>query len=136
MTANNAYGQYKRNAALTSQPEDLVLMLYNGLIKFTMQAVSAVDETNVEKANNCILRAQDIVDEFLRTLDRSYEISKSMELMYDYMRRRLVDANIAKDKEILEEVLGLAKELRDTWEQAMKIAKQQNRQANKVASAV
>jgi flagellar protein FliS len=53
-----------------------------------------------------------------------YEISQSLALLYDYMYRRLIDANIKKDKDILEEVLGFAKELRDTWAQAMKLAKQ------------
>jgi flagellar protein FliS len=53
----------------------------------------------------------------------NYEISKSFDSIYEYMYRRLVDANIRKDKAILEEVLGYAKELRDTWQEAMKLAK-------------
>ena len=63
----------------------------------------------------------------MNTLDMNYEISSSLNSIYDYMLRRLIDANVAKDKEILDEVLGFAKILRDTWEQAMKISKKQGR---------
>jgi len=99
-------------------------MLYNGLVKFIMQAQCAIDEKDNGKAHNCIVRAQDIVLHFSTTLNMEYEVSHGLAQMYDFMYRRLIDANIKKDKEILEEVLGFAKELRDTWSQAMKLAKQ------------
>ena len=100
-------------------------MLYNGLVKFIMKAQDAIEKKDMEDANNNIIRAQDIVLEFISTLDRSYELSNSLLLLYDYMHRRLIDANIHKDTKVLEEVLGFAKQLRDTWEEAMKIAKRQ-----------
>lgn len=125
MTLNNAYNQYKENSVHTATPEELTLMLYNGLVKFLMQAQMAVNGKNIEKAGNCIIKAQDIVSEFRYTLDMKYEISQQLDLIYDYIYRRLVDANIKKDNGIIEEVLDLVKELRDTWEKAMKIAKQQ-----------
>lgn len=130
MIPNNAYNQYKENSVYTAAPEELTLMLYNGLVKFIMQAQLAIDEKNIEKSNNCIIRAQNILYEFQNTLDMSYDISSNLALIYDYMVRRLIQANMKKDKEILEEVLDLAKELRDVWAQAMKLAKQkQPRQA-------
>jgi flagellar protein FliS len=98
-------------------------MLYNGLVKFLMQAQDAFDIDSIEKANNSILRAQAIISEFQATLNKQYEVANNLELLYDYMYRRLVEANIKKDKSIVEEILGYAKELRDTWAQAMKIAK-------------
>lgn len=128
MSYNNAYNQYKENSVYTASPEELTLMLYNGLVKFIMQAQAAVEEKNIMKANNCIIRAQDIIVEFQTTLDMQYEVSKNLMSLYDYIYRRLVQANIKKDKDILEEILGLAKELRDTWSQAMKLAKQQRPQ--------
>ncbi|MCX7920753.1 MAG: flagellar export chaperone FliS [Clostridia bacterium] len=127
MVLNKGYEQYKESSVLTASPEELTLMLYNGLVKFIMKAQQGLDEKNLEKVSNSIIRAQDIIVEFRTTLDMKYEISKNLELIYDYMHRQLIDANLKKDKEILEEVLGLAKELRDTWAQAMKIAKQQPR---------
>lgn len=124
MTPNVPYNQYKQNSIFTASPEELTFLLYNGLVKFIMQAQAAIDEYNYDKANNSIIRAQDIVLEFQATLDMKYELSQSLVLLYDYMYRRLIEANIKKDNEILEEVLGFAKELRDTWAQAMKLAKQ------------
>lgn len=125
MSLNRAYNQYKENSIFTSTPEELTLMLYNGLVKFIMQAQCSINENNIEKANKSITRAQDIISEFLITLDMKYEVAGNLALMYDYMYRRLIDANVKKDHAILGEVLGFAMELRDTWTQAMKIAKQQ-----------
>ena len=124
MALNKAYNQYKENSIFTSSPEDLTLMLYNGLIRFIMRAQADINNSEIEKANNSIIRAQDIVCYFQSTLDMKYEVSEGLDMIYDYMYRRLFTANIKKDKEILEEVLGFAKELRDTWAQAIKLAKQ------------
>ena len=123
MALNRAYNQYKQSSIYTATPEELTLMLYNGLVKFIMQAQKAIDDKEISKANEAIIRAQDIVREFQNTLDMKYEVSHGLMLLYDFMYRELVSANIKKDKSILEEVLRFAKELRDTWMQAMKLAK-------------
>ncbi|HPD01284.1 MAG TPA: flagellar export chaperone FliS [Acetivibrio sp.] len=125
MSLNNAYNQYKENSVHTATPEEQTLMLYNGLVKYLMQAQMAVNGNKIEKAGTCIIKAQDIISEFRSTLDMKYDISHQLEQLYDYMYRRLVDANIKKDIGIIEEILGFAKELRDTWEKAIKIARQQ-----------
>ena len=127
MIAYNAYNQYKVNSIYTASPEELTLMLYNGLVKFIMRGIDSIEKKNIQDANTNIIKAQNIVSEFMNTLDMNYEISSSLNSIYDYMLRRLIDANVAKDKEILDEVLGFAKILRDTWEQAMKISKKQGR---------
>jgi len=124
MIAQNAYNQYRENSILTASPEELTLMLYNGLVKFIMRALDAVEKNRIEEAHSNIVRAQDIVQEFMLTLDRKYPVAASLELIYDYMLRRLIEANIRKDAEILNEVLNMARQMRDTWEQAMKLAKQ------------
>lgn len=125
MIAYNAFNQYKENSINTASPEELTLMLYNGLVKFIMKSMDAIQKKNMVEAHNSIIRAQDIVCEFMNTLNMNYALSTSLELIYDYMLRRLVEANTKKDESILAEVLGYAKLLRDTWEQAMKLAKQQ-----------
>ena len=127
MIAYNAYNQYKENSIFTASPEELTLMLYNGLVKFIMRGIDSIEKKNIQDANTNIIKAQNIVSEFLNTLDMNYEISGSLNSIYDYMLRRLIDANVAKDRDILEEVLGFAKVLRDTWEQAMKISKKQGK---------
>jgi flagellar protein FliS len=123
---NNPYEQYKENTVFTASPEELTLMLYNGLVKNILIAQNAVLNKDIQKSHNHIIKAQDIIYEFICTLDMKYEVATGMASMYDYMIRRLNEANIKKDSVILEEVLGFAKELRDTWSQAMKIAKKQN----------
>lgn len=124
MALNKAYSQYKENSIYTSTPEELTLMLYNGLIKFLMKAQSGIDEKDIEDTSYSILRAQDIIFYLRTTLDMKYELSKDIDSLYEYMDMRLVEANIKKDQEILAEILGMAKEFRDTWSQAMKLAKQ------------
>ena len=125
MFDNNGYNQYKQNSINTATPGELTLMLFNGLVKFIMQGQNGIDEKNTVKSHDGIIRAEDILTELRATLDLNYEIAKYLDSLYEYMHRRLIQANIKKDKEILEEVLGMAKELRDTWAQAMKLAKQQ-----------
>jgi len=117
------YDQYRENSVYTASPEELTLMLYNGLVKFIMKAQYAITKNDMQGAHDNIIKAQNIVQEFIATLDKSYEVSTHLLLLYDYMYRRLVEANVQKSIEILSEVLGFAKELRDTWEQAMKLAK-------------
>ena len=122
---NNPYQQYQQNTVMTASPQELTMMLYNGLVRFLKMACQGIEEKNVEKANNNIIKAQNIITEFICTLDVQYDVTQGLLSMYEYMNRRLLEANIKKDKEIVTEVLGYAENLRDTWEQAMKLAKQQ-----------
>lgn len=133
MALNKEYNQYKENSIYTASPEELILMLYNGLVKFIMQAQSAIAENDMEKVNNSIIRAQDIVLHFKATLDMKYEVSRGLDLLYDFMYRHLLEANIKKDKTMLEDVLSLVKELRDTWNRALKLVKQTQSKQRQIA---
>lgn len=124
---NNPYAKIKQNSILTASPQELTLMLYNGAIKFGNQAIEAIRKNDIEKAHNKIIRVDDIVLEFIASLDHNYEVASNMELMYDYMHRRLIEANVTKDIEILEEVNGLLREFRDVWKEAMELAKNPSR---------
>ncbi|MDK2800267.1 MAG: flagellar secretion chaperone FliS [Clostridiales bacterium] len=123
MAINNPYAQYKQNMAMTAPPQELTLMLYDGAIKFIKQAIIYTQEKKYDKASHFNVRAQDIISELNTTLDMQYEISHNLRSLYDYMMRRLVEANIKKDANILDEVLGFVTELRDTWKEAMKLAR-------------
>ncbi|HYE83649.1 MAG TPA: flagellar export chaperone FliS [Clostridia bacterium] len=125
VSSSSAYKQYQQNSVNTASPQELTFMLYNGLIRFLKLAHEGITEKNIEKANNNIIRSQDIIMEFAATLDMQYEVSNGLMALYDYMNRRLIEANLHKDNAIVEEIIGLAEELRDTWAQAMKLAKQQ-----------
>ena len=123
MITQNPKMQVLQKQVETASKEELTLMLYEGGIKFLNQAVIAVEKNDVVKANNLIQRVEDIVREFQITLNHDYEVSKHLNLLYDYMYNRLVEANLQKDVEILNEVLGMFREMRDTWKEAMKLAK-------------
>jgi len=111
--------QYLEQKIMTASPEELTFMLYEGLVKFIKQGILYNDDNNVQKTHDAILRSQAIVNELAVTLNKEYAVSEGLELMYDYMNRRLTDANMGKDSDILKEVLGYAETLRDTWKQAM-----------------
>lgn len=123
MISNNAYNKYRNNSINTATPQELTLMLYNGAIKFCNQAIVSIENQNMEDAHIYITRVEDIIDEFTITLDKKYSVASNFEMIYNYISDRLVEANINKDKDILNEVLGYLRELRDTWKDAMKLAK-------------
>lgn len=120
MVLPNAYAQYNNSKVLTASPAELTLMLYDGAIKFCNVAIIAVEQKDIEKANNNILKVERIVDYFRQTLDMSYEVAQDFERVYAYLSQRLVEANIKKDKEILEEVNQHLHAMRDTWKEVMK----------------
>ncbi|MCL2574437.1 MAG: flagellar export chaperone FliS [Defluviitaleaceae bacterium] len=122
----NPYDKYRNNAVFTATKEELTLMLYDGALKFCNQAIVALEGKNYEKTHELILRVENIVREFQITLDMKYEISKQLNLIYDYLYTRLVSANMGKDVSILEEVRDHLRSLRDTWKEAMKLARQQS----------
>lgn len=120
----NPYTQYKNNAIATATPAELTLMLYEGAIKFGNIAIKAIEEKDVEKAYKNIVKVQNIIAEFRNTLDFKYPVAKDFDRVYEYLERRLIEANISKDKEIMEEVVGHIRSMRDTWKEVMKRAKQ------------
>lgn len=122
MVAKNPYAQYNNNKVMTASPRELTLMLYDGAIKFCNIAIMAIEKGEVEKAHTNILKAGRIIDEFRITLDTSYEVAADFERIYIYISARLVEANVNKDIEILEEVLTHIRSLRDTWKEAMALA--------------
>ena len=124
MAMNNPYQSYQTNAVQTASPGELTLMLYNGCLKFIAQAKKAIEDKDIEARNTNLLKAQKIIQELMVTLNMEYEVAKSMMTMYDYMYRRLVEANIKSDISILEEVEGYVKEFRDTWKQVIQMNRQ------------
>lgn len=121
--AVNAAEVYKDNRILTANPAELTLMLYEGAIKFCNIAIMAIEKNNIEKANVNILKAERIIVELRATLDFKYPVAKQFDNVYDYIYRRLIEGNIKKDIEIIEEALGYIREMRDTWKEVMKLAK-------------
>lgn len=124
MALPSAYAQYNNSRILTASPAELTLMLYEGAIKFCNIAIVAVEQKDIEKAHNNIIKTERIIDYFRQTLDMKYPVAQDFDRVYTYLARRLTQANIKKDKEILEEVNQHLRDMRDTWKQVMAQNKQ------------
>ena len=122
---NNPYQSYQQNSVNTASPGELTLMLYNGCLKFITLAKKAITAGNVQDKNTNLIKAQNIIHEFMVTLNMDIKVSDELMVMYDYIHRRLVEANVKSDLTILEEVEGLVRELRDTWKQVIQLNRQQ-----------
>src|SRR4051812_29290000 len=125
MAMNNPYQSYKQNSVNTASPGELTLMLYNGCLKFITLAKKAINNGNVQEKNTNLIKAQNIIHEFTVTLNMDVKVSNELMVMYDYLNRRLVEANVKSDLAILEEVEGFVTELRDTWKEAIQLNRQQ-----------
>ena len=120
MAIPNAYAQYNNSRILTASPAELTLMLYDGAIKFCNISIEAIEEKQITKAHNNIVKVENIIDYLRKTLDMQYPVSQDFERIYVYLERRLVEANLKKEKEILMEVCDHLRNVRDNWKDVMK----------------
>jgi flagellar protein FliS len=120
MLKQNGYEQYKNSKIITATPADLTLMLYDGAIKFGNMAVMAMEDNDPAKAHENIVKVENIIQNFRETLDKRYPIWQDFENVYVYLLRRCHEANMAKDPEIMEEVIKHLRSMRDNWKEVMK----------------
>lgn len=119
---NKGYDQYLRSKVMTASKGELTLMLYDGAIKFCNIAIMCIEKKDIPGANTNIKKTEAIIEEFLATLDHKYQVAKDFENVYNYIYDRLVEANLKKDPEILNEVLEHLRTMRDTWKEVMRTA--------------
>ena len=119
----NAASLYQGAAINTASPAELTLMLYNGAIKFCNLALIGMEEEDIMKAHNNLMKAQRISRELQATLNFKYEVSKDFDLIYTRILNSLLAANIKKDTDKLNEALEDIRGIRDVWTQVMKVAK-------------
>jgi flagellar secretion chaperone FliS len=119
-----ALNKYKENSVTTATPEELTLMLYDGAIKFMNIAKFSIEKKEMEKAHNSLVRAQDIINELNYSLDMKYEISSEMRDLYDFIMSKLIDGNLQKDTNHIDDALSITSEMRDTWKEVIKAVKQ------------
>ncbi|OKP85563.1 flagellar export chaperone FliS [Paenibacillus sp. P32E] len=124
------YEKYRQSSVQTSTPAQLVMMLYDGAIRFVRTAMDGLNKMDYEKTNLNFGKAQTIISELMSTLDQSYEVSKNLFSLYEYTNHLLIEANIRKSPEKAEEALGYLTDLRETWLQASKLAAGQTETAN------
>ncbi|GIP06943.1 flagellar protein FliS [Paenibacillus lautus] len=119
-----AVNRYYETQIKTATPEELTLMLYNSCIRFLKQAYISVENRDYQSKNAHVTKAINIIDELHATLDMNYDISKSLASLYEYFNQRLVYASMQLDLEVLQEIIDLVTDLRDTWHEAIKMVKQ------------
>jgi flagellar protein FliS len=122
---NNAYNVYKNNSVNYASKEQLLLMLVDGAVKFAKIGRQAILDKDVKKAHENLVKTQNIFYELMVTLDveKGGDWAKALMQVYDYIVSELIQANIRKDVKIMDEVIPLIENIRDTWEQAYKISK-------------
>ncbi|AWI13552.1 flagellar export chaperone FliS [Caldifermentibacillus hisashii] len=125
MAVSNPYQAYQENSVLTASPGDLTLMLYNGCLKFLNLAKKAIEEKNITEKNTNLQKAQNIINELMVTLNMDIEISKQMMALYDFVRTKLIEANVKNDLAALEEAESIMTDFRDTWKEVIKLNRQQ-----------
>lgn len=124
MALPSAYAQYNNSKIMTATPAELTLMLYDGAIKFCNIAIGAIEKKEIEKAYIHIVKTEKIIEHFRLTLDMKYPVAQDFDRVYEYLARRLVQANVSKDAEILEEVCEHLRSMRDTWKEVMRLNKE------------
>lgn len=116
----NPYAQYREMQVQTASPEQLVLMLYDGALRFCHAARAAMERQDYETAHNQVTRAQDVIYELMAGLNpEAGEMADHLFSLYEYFTFRLIQANLRRDPKPITEVLGLVGELRGAWAQAM-----------------
>lgn len=120
----NPYQRYKQSSVETAPPERLLIMLYEGAIKFALKTQQALEAKNYEEANRYNLRVQDILAELNQTLDHSYgEIPLRLSRLYDFYHRQMILANMKKDPQMVQPVLTFLQDYRTLWEEAALLSK-------------
>jgi flagellar protein FliS len=126
----NAFNTYKNNSVNFASKEQLLLMLLEGATKFSKIGRQAIIDKDVKKAHENIVKVQNIFYELMATMDvaKGGEWTESLMQVYEFITRRLADANIKKSEEIMNEIIPLIEDVRDTWNEAYKVSKGGNRQ--------
>ena len=115
------YNSYRNSAVQTASPAKLLIMLYDGAIRFINAGIEGISVADYQKANTNLGKAQSIISELSATLDRSMPISSNLEALYEYITHLLMKSNIDKNESPAKEALGYLKEMRETWAEAIKV---------------
>jgi flagellar protein FliS len=117
---NSPYQKYQQAQLQTASPGQLLLMLYDGAIRFIRAGIKGIEETNHEKANTNLCKAQAVINELIAALNHDFPISSTLYQVYEYMLHQLINANLKKNVVPAEEVISHLTELRGAWDTAIK----------------
>lgn len=121
---SNGYNVYKNNSVNYASKEQLLLMLTEGAVKFCKIGRQAIVDKDIKKAHDALIRTQDIFSELMVSLDTSAgDWAVQLFRVYEFIKQRLIDANLTKNLEIIDEILPLVEDINETWKEAYKISK-------------
>lgn len=115
------FDKYKETQAQTANSSKLLLMLYDGAIRFVNLGVEGIEQNDFEKANNNLIKTQAIINELIASLNFDYAIAKDLVRIYDYMLQQLIQANISKNKQPAVEVHDYLVEMKEAWLEASRM---------------
>lgn len=127
---NQYVKQYQKSSIETASREQILIMLYDGAIQFLNKAKIAMQNSEHEATNNNLIAAQNIIQEFINSMDREVapQLAENLISLYEYFLRRLIQANMKKQIEPIDEVLKYLKSLKATWEQAIILAQKEEQE--------
>jgi flagellar secretion chaperone FliS len=117
---SSPYQKYQQAQAQTASRPKLLIMLYDGAIKFVNAGIEGINEKDYEKANTNLTKAQAIIHELISSLNFEYPIAKDLVQIYEYLLHLLIESNIKKSPAPSVEVLEHLTELREAWIEASK----------------
>lgn len=117
MPQSHPFQSYQQTNVQTADQRTLIIMLYDGLIRFLRKAQQKIDANDVEAAHNYLVRSREIVAELLATLkpEKAGEIGNNLRRLYSFAFNRIVEANLYKDGEMIDEVIRIMSTLREGW---------------------
>lgn len=127
---NTPYQIYQQNSVQTATPGQLVVMLYDGAVRYTKAGLEGIQSSQFEIANTNLKKAQAIIHELIAALNFDYDIAKDLARLYEYFLHQLLQANMKKNAEAAEEVLSHLQELREAWKQSVKTNAQTHPQSD------
>jgi len=115
----NGVQSYRKTNITTSDPVKLIIMCYEGVIDNLKLAKEKIKEKDYEKKAKAIIKAQDIINELICSLnfEKGGEIAGNLESLYNYMLRRILQGDLNKDVKAIEEVIGIFTELLSAWQE-------------------
>lgn len=115
----NGYQMYQRNKYDTASPHKLILMLYEGMIRFSLQAKKGMENGEIVQTNQYLQKSQDIIYELIACLNHKDggEIAVNLNSLYLYTIELLVKANVSKDPALIDEAVAIIADLKSAWEQ-------------------
>ncbi|MEG1255996.1 flagellar export chaperone FliS [Clostridium sp.] len=120
----NAYNAYKNNSVNYASKEQLLMMLLDGVVKFSKIARQAILDKDIKKSHENLIKIQDIFTELMISLDQGAgEWAVQIFKVYEYIKMRLMEINISKDIKAMDELMPIIEEIRNTWNEAYEISK-------------